>query len=202
MSEAERYELAARKVAALESIAGSLVWITQYLHRTQRAEPDEHPLAPIPGLDDLGGGKVDGFTPEGHVVDLKTTETSGDESEEVDAASLAREAEALLNAAATPQIKGRVEIGEGEKPTRKFRIDLFKQEKKPIDQLIPRKSDDPVLVRAYNLAHQAKELTHGERVFVAAVELVYSNLPEEMWGTADSAAQIKLFSDSHEEDQG
>lgn len=205
MQDGEIYELAGRAVVALESIAWSLIKIEENL-RPHVQTGEQHPLNKIPGLDDLGG-KVDGFTSCGNVLDHKLSVDSSDqESTEVDAAALAREAEELLNAAATPEVKTSVEIGEGEKPTKPLnRINLFAQATKSLEELWIQKRDDEILKKAMEVstaaATNSAELSYPERVLIAAVELVYTHLPLDMWGSEVAQEQIKLFMAQHSEEQ-
>lgn len=210
MSEREFYELADRAVTAIESIAWSLTMIEKHL--APQVQKQEYPLDAIPGLDDL-----EPISPEARAMRerdddyLRNLIPPQKPEQEVDAASLAREAEELLNAASTPEVRTGVDIGEGEKPTKQVvRINLFKQDRQHdiFDLAQSCTQDDVVEVWRRKVATRVKtgesltwhSLTDEEKTLAAAIELVYTHLPHEMWGGEEAAKAVKQFVTQHSED--
>lgn len=198
--DAEQYELMSRMALALESIAGSLLSIA---HKgLPQAENQGRPLDIIHGLDDLMSpdqpapavivkeNEIDSFTKLNEVV-----------ADTLDAAGLAREAEALLNAAATPDVKGTVEIGEGEtaKPVLN-KINLFHQDRHDIADLVECYPNDPIIQEYIRKRDLPTQPVYATNVLAAAIGLVYKHLPADLYGTVSATAAINQFIQQHSED--
>lgn len=193
------YELLQRVTTALESIAASLFELVE--QGKPHVHSDRSVLEPISGLDDL----ADSHPAPGQAAGLAY---SAGEAGQVDAASLAREAEELLNAAATPSVAKAVEVGEGEKPEKPLlKINLFHQDRShDIMDLLEIRPDDEILKRfavALREGHapgSVVEIEGEAKVWAAAIELVYTHLPHDLWGSEAAAKAVKQFVDQHSDE--
>lgn len=207
----EEYELASRVVIALESIASSLIQIAARpvyfgMDRAQPGADQSYPsFGPIEGVDDLMGTGPGTDSP--YLSDYDKAHGKPLE-EPVDAAALAREAEDLLNEAATPDIRSSVHVGEEQAKIAKQmnKINLFKQDRDySVMDLIEGYPDDAILKNfAVRLSEgrakgEVVKIEGEAAVLAAAIEIVYSHLSHDMWGSESAVREIKNLVDFHSE---
>lgn len=182
-----------RIATALESIAGSLIDM----------QSQEVKLPKISGLDTLESLDIRGkpFDVPAHATEVQVRVEDGEIPD--DAATLAREAEELLNAAATPTVsRTNVEVGEGEKrPSVVPKINLFHQDRFSIDELTTSWPDDPIIKEYLRKRDLPATSVYETNVLGAAIGIVYKHLPTEMWGTPEAAKQVATFVAYHSEEQ-
>lgn len=180
-----------RIATALESIAGTLLEIKEQHGPHFQGVP----LPEIPGFTNLESALGDG-SPSASAADEEAS------SKPVDAAALAREAEELLNAAATPRVKAEVEVGEGEKPAPALhKINLFKQPRLDINDLVDRCQDDPIIKEYLRKRDLPEQSVHATLILGAAISLVYKHLPTDLWGSEEAAKAVVQFVAQHSEEQ-
>lgn len=125
-------------------------------------------------------------------IDVSGVDEYVDQTEEAARAAriteLATQAGANIDRSATPQIRETVTLNENspqaERPT--TRISLFKQPRRSFADLKRESPKDRFIEEAVGY----KEDSYEQRLFVAALEIVYSNLPKDIWGSDRAGEEI------------
>lgn len=171
--------LAERIAVALESIAWDLMTIRKHFTEARHE---------VPGVDEAQEIKIEGVL--------------ADDEPTVDAAALAREAEELLNAASTPEVRTVVNISEGERAQPVLnKINLFHQDRHDIADLVECYPNDPIIKEYLRKRDSPDQFVTATNVLAAAIGLVYKNLPHDLWGGEAAASAIKQFVAQHSEDE-
>lgn len=106
--------------------------------------------------------------------------------------AVANEAERFIAAASTPSVRKDFKIEEivSTEPRTTPGISLFKQERTPFSTLKGISPKDQYIEQAISFTKGDGTVTQAGKIFIAALELAYTNLPKDLWGTAMAKQEI------------
>ncbi len=110
-------------------------------------------------------------------------------SEDTLISQLAEEATRQIEEASIPNIAEDVNIADDVEPTPKTKIDIFELNRDSLIALTIIAPKD----RLIQLANESG----ANKIFIAALEATYTNLPVSMWGSEIAEIQIKNLQDNH-----
>lgn len=124
--------------------------------------------------------------------------------EEENITRIAREVEEMIESAATPHVQETVEIREASETEGrpKISINLFQQYRETFDSLRRLAPKDRFIEQVQVLLIKATDgvITEKDKLFVAALEIVYTNLSKDLWGTEEALHKIQQLIAMHQED--
>jgi hypothetical protein len=115
--------------------------------------------------------------------------------------SIAARVEQQIRAASVPDVRQSVELGEPDSDdlTGEQTLNLFEQERIPFNILKRDAPKDRFIEQGTSYLLHPDKMTDEQRVFIAALEIVYTNMPKDLWGTEKALLQINSLIAIHKE---
>lgn len=138
-------------------------------------------------------------------IDLESVKGFVDEDVNIDAiTAIAREVEEAIQSSSTPEVRTSVNITErpaDEQSPKRITLNLFAQPRTPIAELRQRAPKDRFIEQS-RIPTEGLDDTerHKREVFIAAVEVAYTGISQDLWGTTGAENHIKGLIAMHRED--
>lgn len=117
-------------------------------------------------------------------------------------ASIAQTVEETIIKASTPNVAKEVQIVNGPIPKdAPIKINLYEQDRTPLGELRQKAPKDRFIEKAWNITLKVvseNKITDVESLFITAVEIAYTHLPSNEWGTEKAEETINKLVLMHE----
>lgn len=138
-----------------------------------------------------------------YLLELVTADMSQEEGETPeDITAIAKELEATIRHKATPIVSKPVEITEVDEASQpRYVINLYSVAHRTFESLEAQAPLDRLMVKAKGMIMSCKEeesLAEPDRLWITALQIVYTNLSKDFWGTPKAEADINILLSIHD----